>query len=246
MRLKDKVCIITGATGGIGRAAVQRFAAERAVVVVADLKADAVAELAASVNAGGGRASGHAVNVSRRDSVDAMVAAVLAQWGRIDALVNNAGITQDARLTSMTEAQWDAVIDVNLKGVFQCTQAVAHTMLTQGSGAIVNTSSVTGVYGNYGQGNYAATKAGIIGMTKTWARELGPKGVRVNAVAPGLVETPMLATIPQAVRDQFRQASWLRRFGKPEELAAVYAFLCSDDSSYVNGAVIEASGGLSM
>nr|MBP6676517.1 SDR family oxidoreductase [Vitreoscilla sp.] len=161
-------------------------------------------------------------------------------------LVNNAGITRDARLQKMTLEQFDAVIDVNLRGVFHCAQAVADTMVAQGSGAILNASSVVGVYGNFGQTNYAATKFGVIGFTKTWSRELGPKGVRVNAVAPGFIETPILSTIPDKVLDQMRAEVPMRRLGKPEEIANVYAFLASDEASYVNGAVLEVSGGLTV
>ena len=246
MRLADKVSIITGAAAGIGLAAARKFAAEGAVVIVCDLDPGKVEFAVQEIEAAGGRAEGYVVNVTERATVDAMVAAVKAKYGRIDVLVNNAGITQDARLVKMTEAQFDAVVGVNLKGVFNCTQAVAETMLAQGAGAIINTSSVAGVYGNYGQGNYAATKAAVIGLTKTWARELGPKGVRVNAVAPGAVATRMLETVPADVLDRIKQACWLRRVGKPEELANVYAFLASDEASYVNGATLEVSGGVSL
>ena len=175
-----------------------------------------------------------------------MAAGVKARFGRIDVLVNNAGITQDARLQKMTLAQFDAVIDVNLRGVFHCAQAVVDTMVEQGSGVILNASSVVGIYGNFGQTNYAASKFGVIGFTKTWSRELGPKGVRVNAVAPGFVETPILATVPPKVLEQMRQSVPLRRLAQPEEVANVYAFLASDEASYVNGAVIEVSGGLTV
>ena len=246
MRLKDKVCIITGSANGIGLAAAKKFAAEGAVVVVCDLRADAVAKAVDELVSSGATAVGHVVDVSARETVDAMVAAVLARFGRIDVLVNNAGITKDARLLKMTEVQWDAVINVNLKGVFNCTQAVAETMLAQGSGSIINTSSVTGIYGNFGQGNYAASKAGIVGLTKTWARELGPKGVRVNTVVPGTVATQILDTIPKDVLAQIEKGCWMKRIGRPEELANVYAFLASDEASYVNGATLEVSGGVSL
>ena len=175
-----------------------------------------------------------------------MVAAVLAQHGRIDVLVNNAGITQDARLVKMTEQQFDAVIDVNLRGVFHCAQAVAGAMLAQGSGLILNASSVVGIYGNFGQTNYAASKFGIICFTKTWSRELGPKGVRVNAVAPGFVETPILASVPDKVLALIKARVPLGRLARAEEIANVYAFLASDEASYINGAVIEVSGGMSL
>jgi len=171
MRLKNKICIITGAAQGIGAATVAKFAAEGAVVIGCDRRAEGIA----------GAAETHAVDVTQRPQIDAMVAAVLAKHGRIDVLVNNAGITQDARLVKMTIEQFDAVIDVNLRGVFHCSQAVAETMIAQGAGVILNASSVVGIYGNFGQTNYAASKFGVIGFTKTWSRELGPKGVRVNA-----------------------------------------------------------------
>jgi 3-oxoacyl-[acyl-carrier protein] reductase len=161
-------------------------------------------------------------------------------------LVNNAGITRDARLQRMSEDWFDEVIDVNLKGVFNCTQAVADQMLERGSGVILNASSVAGVYGNFGQSNYVASKFGVVGLTKTWAREFGPKGVRVNAVCPGFIATDMVKSIPEKVLENFRSQVWMRRLGKPEEIANVYAFLASDDASYVNGAVLEVSGGVSV
>ncbi len=175
-----------------------------------------------------------------------MVAAVLARFGRIDCLVNNAGITRDARLVKMTDEQFDQVIDVNLKGVYRCTKAVADPMIQQGSGVILNASSVVGLYGNFGQTNYAATKAGVIGFTRTWARELGPKGIRVNAVCPGFVRTPILDAMPPSVIEKMQEKVPLGRLGKPEEIAAVYAFLASDDASYLNGSIIEVSGGIQL
>jgi 3-oxoacyl-[acyl-carrier protein] reductase len=178
--------------------------------------------------------------------VDAVVAEVLARHGRIDVLVNNAGITQDARLQKMSLEQFDRVIDVNLRGVFHCAQAVADAMVRQGQGVILNASSVVGLYGNFGQTNYAASKFGVIGFTKTWARELGPKGIRVNAVAPGFIETPILGSVPDKVLSELRARVPLQRLGRPEEIASVYAFLASEDASYVNGAVIEVSGGMSV
>jgi 3-oxoacyl-[acyl-carrier protein] reductase len=236
MRLKDRICIVTGAAQGIGAATVARFAEEGAIVIGCDRRADPIP----------GAAETFAVDVTDRVQVDAMVAAVLARHGRIDVLVNNAGITKDARLVRMTIEQFDAVIDVNLRGVFHCSQAVAGAMVAQGSGVILNASSVVGIYGNFGQTNYAASKFGVIGFTKTWSRELGPKGIRVNAVAPGFVETPILRTIPDKVLDQMREQVPLQRLGKPSEIASVYAFLASDDASYVNGAVIEVSGGMTV
>ncbi|MEY3285417.1 MAG: 3-oxoacyl-ACP reductase FabG [Pseudomonadota bacterium] len=249
MKLQDKVCIITGAGQGIGLATARRFAAEGAVVVVCDLRQAEVDAAVAECRKLGGpaqRTVGFTLSVTDRAQVDAMVAAVKAQFGRIDVLVNNAGITKDARLQKMTLEQFDAVIDVNLRGVFHCSQAVADTMVLQGSGVILNASSIVGLYGNFGQTNYAASKFGVIGFTKTWSRELGPKGVRVNAVAPGFVATHILDTIPEKVLAEMTQEVPLRRLGKPEEIASVYAFLASDDASYVNGAVIEVAGGLTI
>ncbi|QRR32672.1 3-oxoacyl-ACP reductase FabG [Hydrogenophaga sp. YM1] len=245
-RLSNKVCLITGAAQGIGLATAETFAREGATVVVADLKPEAVDAAVRRCQALGAQAEGHALDVTERTQVDGVVAKVLARHGRIDVLVNNAGITQDARLQKMTIEQFDRVIDVNLRGVFHCAQAVADAMVRQGHGVILNASSVVGLYGNYGQTNYAASKFGVIGFTKTWARELGPKGIRVNAVAPGFIETPILATIPDKVLDELRQRVPLHRLGRPEEIASVYAFLASDDASYVNGAVIEVSGGMSV
>jgi len=236
MRLNDRICIVTGAAQGIGAATVARLAAEGATVIGCDRRADPI----------DGAAECLAVDVTDRAQVDAMVAAVLARHGRIDVLVNNAGITKDARLVKMTLAQFDAVIDVNLRGVFHCAQAVAPAMIERGRGVILNASSVVGIYGNFGQTNYAASKFGVIGFTKTWSRELGPKGIRVNAVAPGFVETPILATIPDKVLQHMRDQVPLQRLGRPEEIASVYAFLASDDASYINGAVIEVSGGMTV
>ena len=246
MRLKNKVAIITGAAQGIGLATALKFAHEGAAVIVCDLRQAGVDEAVAACRAEGAQAAGHVVNVTDRASVDAMVAAVRAQFGRIDVLVNNAGITQDARLQKMSLAQFDAVIDVNLRGVFHCAQAVAPQMIEQGTGVILNASSVVGIYGNFGQTNYAAAKFGVIGFTKTWSRELGPKGVRVNAVAPGFVDTPILSTIPEKVLQGMREKVPLARLGRPEEIANVYAFLASDEASYINGAVIEVSGGMTV
>lgn len=245
-RLAGKVSIITGAAQGIGEATALKFAREGAIVIVCDLKQDAIDAVVEKCKALGAQAVGHVMNVTDRAQVDAVVAAVLKQFGRIDTLVNNAGITQDARLVKMTAEQFDKVIDVNLRGVFNCSQAVAETMIGQGSGVILNASSVVGLYGNFGQTNYAATKFGVIGFTKTWSRELGPKGVRTNAVAPGFIATPILESMPEKVLEGMKAKVPLARLGKPEEIANVYAFLASDEASYINGEVIEVSGGISL
>lgn len=246
MRLHGKVAIVTGATGGIGMATIRKFAREGAAVVVADLDGERVEAAAHALADTGARALAARVDVTDRASIDAMVASTLDAFGRIDCLVNNAGITQDARLVKMSVEQFDRVIDVNLKGVFLCTQAVVDPMIRQGAGVILSASSVVGLYGNFGQTNYAATKAGVIGFTKTWARELGPKGVRAVAVCPGFVRTPILASIPAAVMQKTVDKVPLGRLGEPEEIANVYAFLASDEAAYINGAVLEVSGGIML
>jgi 3-oxoacyl-[acyl-carrier protein] reductase len=193
-----------------------------------------------------GSAAGFTVDVTRREAVDEMVEKVRERFGRVDILVNNAGITLDARLQKMTDDQFDKVIAVNLKGTYNCTQAVVHTMIEQGEGVILNASSVVGLHGNYGQTNYAASKFGVIGFVKTWARELGPKGIRCNAVCPGFITTTILETIPDKVLEQMNERVPLRRLGRPDEVANLYAFLASDEASYINGAVIEVTGGLTL
>ncbi len=245
-RLPGKISLITGAAQGIGLATAIKFAQEGAIVIVCDVRQAAVDAAVQQCEALGAQAMGFVMDVTQRDMVDAVVARVMERFGRIDVLVNNAGITQDARLQKMTLEQFDRVIDVNLRGVFHCAQAVADGMTTQGSGVILNASSVVGIYGNFGQTNYAAAKFGVIGFTKTWSRELGPKGIRVNAVAPGFIATPILSTIPEKVITEMEHRVPLRRLGRPEEIASVYAFLASDEASYINGAVIEVSGGMSV
>lgn len=242
MRLKDKVAIITGAAKGIGFATAKRFAQEGAKVMITDVNPDSV-KAAVDLIPG---SEAFVMNVTDRASVEAAVDQIMQRHGRIDILINNAGITQDARLVKMTEAQFDAVIDVNLKGVFNCTQLVVPHMLEAGKGAVVNASSVVGIYGNFGQTNYSATKFGVIGFTKTWARELGPKGIRVNAVCPGFIATEMVKAMPENILKDIERRSWLGRLGTPEEMANVYLFLASDEASYVNGVALEASGGISL
>ncbi|PVY80487.1 3-oxoacyl-[acyl-carrier protein] reductase [Cupriavidus alkaliphilus] len=246
MKLAGEVAIITGAAQGIGAATARKFAQEGAIVVLCDLNQDAVGEVVATCREDGATALGFGLDVTNPTAISDMVAEVVAQFGRVDILVNNAGITRDAKLQKMTSRQFDDVIDVNLRSVFHVTQAVVDGMVERGSGVILNASSVVGVYGNFGQTNYAAAKFGVIGFTKTWSRELGPKGIRVNAVAPGFIETPILSTVPGDVLDKMRNQVPLRRLGKPEEIANIYAFLASNDASYINGAVIEASGGMTL
>ena len=246
MRLRDKISIITGSARGIGRATALKFAAEGAYVVVCDLDRGSIDAVVKTITGQGGKASGFVVDVTDRSSIDAMVSAVIAKYGRIDTLVNNAGIVQDARMINMTDDQFDKVIDVNLKGTYNCAKAVIDAMLMQQSGVILNASSVVGIYGNFGQTNYAASKFGVIGMAKTWAREFGRNGIRANAVCPGMIETDIIKGIPDKVLQSITDRVPLGRLGKPEEIANTYAFLASDEASFINGAVIEVSGGGSI
>ena len=246
MRLAGKVSIITGAARGIGHATALKFAREGAIVIVCDLEQATIDATTREIHEGKGEALGFIVDVTKPATIRAMVDAVMQKYGRIDVLVNNAGIVQDAQLLKMSEVQFDRVIDVNLKGTFNCTKAVADIMVAQGAGVILNASSVVGLYGNFGQTNYAASKFGVIGMVKTWARELGRKGVRANAVCPGFVETPILKSIPDKVLEAMRARVPLGRLARPEEIANTYAFLASDEASYINGAVIEVSGGATI
>jgi len=246
MRLKGKVSIITGAGQGIGKATALKFAQEGAKVICCDINPSAAHQTAADIQAAGGEAMGFLVDVTKKDTIQAMFDTVVAKYGRVDTLVNNAGITQDAQMKKMTDDQFDQVIEVNLKGVFNCTKVVVDLMLAQGSGCILNASSIVGIYGNFGQTNYAATKFGVIGMVKTWARELGRKGIRANAICPGFVETPILASMPEKVVRMMEDRVPMGRLAKPEEIANTYAWLASDEASYINGAVIEVSGGVTI
>jgi 3-oxoacyl-[acyl-carrier protein] reductase len=243
MKLRDKVSIITGAGRGIGHATALKFAREGAKVVVCDINQKWVDETVEEIRKEEGEAVGFMVDVTDKESIAKMVKAVVEKYGRIDCLVNNAGIVADSQLKKMTEDQFDRVIEINLKGVYNCTKAVVDIMLEQRSGVILNASSIVGLYGNFGQTNYAASKFGVIGMVKTWARELGRKGIRSNAVCPGFIETPILKTIPEKVLNAIKDRVPLGRLGTPAEIANVYAFLASDDAAYINGAVIEVSGG---
>ncbi len=246
MRLKGKVSIITGGGQGIGRATAVKFAKEGAKVAVCDINVTSAEETAKLITDAGGEAISFSIDVTDKKSIAAMVEGVMRQWGRIDTLVNNAGIVQDAQFKKMTDEQFDRVIDVNLKGVYNCTRAVVDIMLEQNSGCILNASSIVGIYGNFGQTNYAATKFGVIGMVKTWARELGKKGIRANAICPGFIHTPILASMPDKIIKLMEDRVPLGRLGQPEEIANTYAWLASDEASYINGAVIEVSGGATL
>lgn len=246
LRLKDKVAVITGAANGIGRAAAEVFLNHGAKVVIADYDVESGKELESQFLEQGFDVTFLQVNVADKKSVRAMVDGVLLKYSKIDILINNAGITRDAMLVKMTEEDFDRVLDVNLKGVFNCTQAVVPYMIEKGYGKIINTSSVSGVYGNVGQTNYAATKAAVVGMTKTWAKELGRKGINVNAVAPGFTRTNMVEKMPEKVLSHMESIVALQRLGVPKDIANAYLFLASDESSYITGHVLHVDGGIMM
>ncbi|MGD2039476.1 MAG: glucose 1-dehydrogenase [Anaerolineae bacterium] len=250
MRLKDRVALITGGAAGIGKTTAQRFIEEGATVAICDVNAEAGA---GAVEELGAQAEFYQVDVTDRQAVQEWVDAVVEKHGRVDLLVNNAGILRDNQLVKirdgelvkqMSEAEFDLVISVNLKGVFNCTQAVAPVMIRQGSGVILNASSVVGLDGNFGQTNYVATKAAVIGMTKVWARELGRYGVRVNAVAPGFTATEILISMPEKVLDGMRARTPLGRLGEPRDIANAYLFLASDEASFVTGTILRVDGGI--
>jgi len=246
VRLKNKVSIITGSARGIGQSTALKFAREGGKVVVCDLTPELIEETVATIRSGGGEAIGCLVDVRDMQSIRRMVDEVLSTFGRIDVLVNNAGIVKDAQLKNMTDEQFDLVIDINLRGVYNCTRAVVDTMLQQQSGVILSSSSIVGLYGNFGQTNYAATKGAVISMTKTWAKELGRKGIRANAVCPGFIGTTILNSMPERVLRAMEEKVPLGRLGKPEEIADAFAFLASDEASYINGIVLEVGGGVTL
>lgn len=245
-KLEDKIAIITGGAAGIGKAGAQLFASEGAKVIIWDLNEEAANATIAEIKDAGGVAEFMKVNTAKMEEVEQAVSTIMEQDQKIDILVNNAGITRDATLLKMTSEQWDQVIDVNLTGVFNCTKCVAPHMIANRYGRIINTSSVVALYGNFGQTNYVATKSGLIGMTKTWSRELGRKGVNVNAIAPGFIATDMVMKMPENVLDAMKAKVPLQRLGQPEEIAKAYLFLASDDSTYVNGTVISVDGGMTI
>ncbi|HEX4963522.1 MAG TPA: 3-oxoacyl-ACP reductase FabG [Thermoanaerobaculia bacterium] len=251
--MSERVVIVTGGAAGIGRATARRFAQSGARVAVWDVKAADPDALVAELAAAGGEGIFQSVNVTDAAAVEEAVAAVVERWGRIDVLVNNAGILRDhllvkwkegQKLAEMSEEDFDAVVSVNLKGVFLCTRAVAPRMIEGGGGSVLNASSVVGLYGNFGQTNYAATKAGVINMTKTWARELGRFNVRVNAVAPGFIATEMVTAMPEKVLQGMVSHTPLGRMGKPEDIAEAYFWLASDAAGFITGTVLSVDGGL--
>ena len=245
--LEGKVAVVTGAARGIGKAIAMKFAQEGASVAFTDLKADEnFQNTEKELQALGVKAKGYTSNAADFEDTAKVVSEIVKDFGRIDVLVNNAGITRDGLMMRMTEQQWDAVIAVNLKSAFNFINAVLPVMLRQRSGSIINMASVVGVHGNAGQSNYAASKAGLIALAKSIAQEVGSRGIRANAIAPGFIETAMTAALPDDVRAEWVKKIPLRRGGKVEDIANVALFLASDLSSYVSGQVIQVDGGMNM
>ena len=245
MRLTGKVAMVTGAGGGIGAATARRLSVEGARVCVIDLTKDGVAETVEKIRGAGGEALGLTGDVSRKAEVSGLVERVLREFGRLDILINNAGINRDAMAAKMSEEEWDAVLDVNLKGSFLCAQAALAPMREQKDGRIVNTASIAAL-GNIGQANYSASKGGVISLTRTLALEGARYGIRVNCVSPGGTETRMTAGIPPEILERLMKQVPMQRLAKPEEIAAVHAFLVSDDASFITGQVIYVDGGTSI
>ena len=243
-RLQNRVAVITGGAQGIGKATALKFSEEGASIVIWDVNEEKGIALAKELSDKGTKAHYTKVDVTKIDSTEKAAKEAVEIFSTIDILINNAGITRDASLLKMTAEQWQQVVDVNLTGVFNCTKAVVPFMIEKKYGKIVNTSSVVGLYGNFGQTNYVATKSGIIGMTKVWARELGRKGINVNAVAPGFIATEMVKTVPENILKSFEEKTPLGRLGLPEDIANAYLFLSSEEANFINGITLSVDGGL--
>jgi 3-oxoacyl-[acyl-carrier protein] reductase len=243
---EGKVALVTGAARGIGQAIAKKLATEGCDVALCDLKAEWLAETVALIEAAGRKVKCFEADVSQAAAVEAAVDGAVEAFGKVDILINNAGITKDTLMIRMSEQDWDAVISVNLKGTFLFTKAVARPMMKQRSGAIVNVASIIGLIGNAGQCNYAASKAGVIALTKSAAKELAARNVRVNAVAPGFIQTRMTDVLPEEVRGKMLDLIPMKRFGQPEDVANVVLFLASDAASYMTGQVLPVCGGMVM
>lgn len=246
MRLEGKVAVITGGGSGIGRETAVAFAREGARVAIWDYDKDMGQKTAEEIQEKGGEALFFQVDVSQEAEVAQAAQSTLEAFSVVDILINNAGITRDGFLTKMATEDWQKVLDVNLTGVFLCTKALIPQMMERESGVVINTSSVVGVYGNIGQTNYSATKAGVVGMTKSWAKEFGKKGIRVNAIAPGFIQTAMTEAVPEKVLDKMEKKTPLGRLGSPEDIAWAYVYLASEEASFVSGAVLQVDGGLTL
>jgi 3-oxoacyl-[acyl-carrier protein] reductase len=246
LKLTGKVALVTGAAQGIGKAVALLLARHGADIVVSDINLEKAEETAKEIESIGPKAMAIKVNVASLNDVERMVEAVLKKFGKIDILINNAGITRDKLILRMTEDDWDIVLNVNLKGTFNCTKAVVRHMAKQRSGKIVSIASVVGEMGNAGQVNYAASKAGVIGLTKTIAREFAQRGINVNAIAPGYIETPMTEVLSDKVKEELKRLIPMERLGKPEDVAETVLFLVSEESNYITGQVLNVNGGIYM
>jgi 3-oxoacyl-[acyl-carrier protein] reductase len=246
MIFKDRVTLVTGASQGIGEAIAREFARHGAAIALLDIQKDKLEEVARAIAAEGGRAEAFPADVTKPDQTAAVVEAVLKSFGRIDHLVNNAGITRDNLFLRMKEEEWDAVMAVNLKGVFNLTKAVIRPMLQARYGRIVNLSSIAGEMGNAGQANYSASKAGLIGFSKALARETASRNITVNCVAPGAIATAMTAVLPEPIKKSMTELIPMGRFGEPADVARAVRFLCSEDAEYITGQVINVNGGMYM
>jgi len=244
MRMYNKIVVVTGGSRGIGKATCLRFAEEGATVIVVSRNQFDIDDTVNEIKKRGGESLGITADVTIRKQIDSMITKILDKYGRIDVLINNAGVTADAKLEKMTDDQWDEVIDVNLKGVYMCSQAVIEVMKQQEAGVILNTSSVVGLYGNFGQTNYAASKWGVIGMTKTWAKEFGKYGIRVNAIAPGFTMTEMVKKMPNTVLEKMRKKSPLNMLAEPIDIANAFLYLASNEARFITGAVLSIDGGV--
>ncbi len=244
--LKDRVCIITGGASGIGFVTAKKFATENATLVIWDVQKEKGLQAVQEIEAMGAKAFFFEVNTASYEATEAAAKACFEQFGRIDVLINNAGITRDATLAKMSIDDWQKVIDVNLTGVFNCTKSVSQYMVQANYGKIINTSSVVALYGNFGQSNYVAAKSALIGVTKVWARELGRKGINVNAVAPGFIATDMIKTVPEKVINGLLERTPLNRLGQPEDIANAYLFLASEAASFINGHCLSVDGGITI
>ena len=246
MKLAGRVALVTGAAQGIGKAVALLLARNGADIVVSDINLEKAEETANEIRSIGRKALAVKVDVAHWNDVEQMVEVILEKFAKIDILVNNAGITRDKLILRMTEEDWDAVLDVNLKGTFHCTKAVVRHMAKQRSGKIINIASVVGEMGNASQANYSASKAGVIGLTKTIAREFAQRGININAIAPGYIETPMTEVLPEKVKEELKKLIPMERLGKPEDVAEAVLFLASEESSYITGHVLNVNGGIYM
>lgn len=246
MELEGKIALVTGAAQGIGRAIALLLAQKGADIVISDINLEKAEEMAKEIEALGRKAMAIKVDVANTNDVERMVEAILERFGQIDILVNNAGIARDKLILRMTEVDWDSVLNVNLKGTFNCTKAVIKHMSKQRKGKIVNIASVVGEMGNAGQANYSASKAGVIGFTKTIAREFAQRGINVNAIAPGYIETPMTEALTEKVKEELRRMIPMERLGRPEDVAQAVLFLVLEASSYITGQVLNVNGGIYM